>query len=61
MMQDAFKPNETLQQFFNFNENIWQKIQEFYYGESPLSEALTKINTEDLGKFYEAVAKIRPA
>lgn len=57
MTQDAFKPNETLQQFFNFNENIWQKIQEFYYGESPLSAALTKINTEDLGKFYEAVAK----
>ncbi|WP_037586326.1 class I poly(R)-hydroxyalkanoic acid synthase [Stenoxybacter acetivorans] len=57
MEQAQFKLNESVQQMLQYNDDIWQKIQEFYFGDNPVSDALAQLNAEDLSKFYEALAK----
>lgn len=57
MKQETFPAGFDIQQWFNLNEEIWQKIQEFYYGENPVSDALAKLNAADVAQFYEAVSR----
>ena len=56
MSQAQFKLNESVQQFLQYNDDTWKKLQDFYFGDNPVSEAVAKLNAEDLAKFYEALA-----
>ena len=44
-------------QFFSSHDDIWKKLQEFYYGQSPINEALAQLNKEDMSLFFEALSK----
>ncbi|MHA3117186.1 class I poly(R)-hydroxyalkanoic acid synthase [Acinetobacter sp. ANC 4635] len=57
MQQNILQFNQNVQNFFNVHENMWEKVQEFYYGKNPLNEALAKVNNEDMAVFFEALAK----
>lgn len=56
MAQAQLKLNKSVQQFLQCNDEIWKKLQDFYFGDNPVSEAVAKLNTEDMVKFYEALA-----
>lgn len=56
MSQPQFKLNESVQQFLQYSDDVWKKLQEFYFGDNPVSQAVAKLNAEDLSKFYEALA-----
>ncbi|WP_197457591.1 class I poly(R)-hydroxyalkanoic acid synthase [Snodgrassella sp. CFCC 13594] len=56
MEPNQFKLNESVHQLMQYNDDIWQKLQDFYYGQNPVSEALAKLNAEDLRHFYDALA-----
>ncbi len=43
--------------FFDVHEEIWKKVQEFYYGDNPLNDALSKVNSEDMNLFFQALTK----
>lgn len=34
-----------------------KKVQEFYYGDNPLNDALSKVNSEDMNLFFQALTK----
>jgi polyhydroxyalkanoate synthase len=57
MEQNILQFNQNVQNFFNVHENMWEKVQEFYYGKNPLNEALAKVNNDDMAVFFEALAK----
>lgn len=56
MAQAQFKLNESVQQFLQYSDDTWKKMQSFYFGDNPVGEAVAKLNAEDLAKFYEALA-----
>ncbi len=57
MEQNVLQFNQNVQRFFDVNEEMWKKVQEFYYGDNPLNDALSKVNSEDMAIFFEALAK----
>ncbi|MHA3081592.1 class I poly(R)-hydroxyalkanoic acid synthase [Acinetobacter sp. ANC 5383] len=57
MEQNILQFNQNVQNFFNVHENMWEKVQEFYYGKNPLNEALAKVNNDDMAVFFDALAK----
>jgi len=40
MNPNSFQFKENILQFFSVHDDIWKKLQEFYYGQSPINEAL---------------------
>ena len=57
MKQNSFQFKENILQFFSSHDDIWKKLQEFYYGQSPINDALTQLNKEDMSMFFEALSK----
>ena len=57
MNQNSFQFKENILQFFSVHDDIWKKLQEFYYGQSPINEALAQLNKEDMSLFFEALSK----
>ena len=57
MQQNLFQFNQNVQRFFDVHEEIWKKVQEFYYGDNPLNDALSKVNSEDMNLFFQALTK----
>ena len=57
MQQNLFQFNQNVQHFFDVHEEIWKKVQEFYYGDNPLNDALSKVNSEDMNLFFQALTK----
>ena len=57
MNQNSFQFKENILQFFSSHDDIWKKLQEFYYGQSPINDALTQLNKEDMSMFFEALSK----
>lgn len=60
MNPNSFQFKENILQFFSVHDDIWKKLQEFYYGQSPINEALAQLNKEDMSLFFEALSK-KPA
>lgn len=56
MSQPQFKLQESVQHFLQYSDETWKKLQDFYFGDNPVSEAVAKLNAEDLSRFYEALA-----
>ncbi|MGB4882160.1 MAG: class I poly(R)-hydroxyalkanoic acid synthase [Neisseria sp.] len=54
---DQFSANENMRQFFSSNDQLMKKVQEFYFGDNPVSTALAKINKEDMKIFFDALAQ----
>ena len=57
MNPNSFQFKENILQFFSVHDDIWKKLQEFYYGQSPINEALAQLNKEDMSLFFEALSK----
>lgn len=57
MNPNSFQFKENILQFFSVHNDIWKKLQEFYYGQSPINEALAQLNKEDMSLFFEALSK----
>ena len=57
MNQNSFQFKENILQFFSSHDDIWKKLQEFYYGQSPINDALAQLNKEDMSLFFEALSK----
>lgn len=57
MNQTSFQFKENILQFFSVHDEIWKKLQEFYYGQAPIKDALAQLNQEDMALFFEAVSK----
>ena len=57
MNQNSFQFKENILQFFSSHDDIWKKLQEFYYGQSPINDALAQLNKEDMSMFFEALSK----
>ena len=57
MNPNSFQYKENILQFFSVHDDIWKKLQEFYYGQSPINEALAQLNKEDMSLFFEALSK----
>lgn len=60
MNPNSFQFKENILQFFSVHDDISKKLQEFYYGQSPINEALAQLNKEDMSLFFEALSK-KPA
>ncbi|WP_107851717.1 class I poly(R)-hydroxyalkanoic acid synthase [Oceanimonas marisflavi] len=56
MEQNTFQGGDPIRQFFHWNENVWADIQRSRLGDNPVTEALSRVNAEDLKTFYDAVA-----
>lgn len=56
MEQSELQHAETMQKFFEYNEEVWKKVQELYFGENPISKAIAKVNTSDLAEFYSVLS-----
>ena len=54
---NSFQFKENILQFFSVHDDIWKKLQEFYYGQSPINEAVAQLNKEDMSLFFEALSK----
>lgn len=57
MNQTSFQFKENILQFFSVHDDIWKKLQEFYYGQAPIKDALAQLNKEDMSLFFEAMSK----
>lgn len=57
MNPNSFQFKENILQFFSVHDDIWKKLQEFYYGQSPINEALAQLNKEDMSLFFEALSR----
>lgn len=57
MNQNSFQFKENILHFFSSHDDIWKKLQEFYYGQSPINDALAQLNKEDMSMFFEALSK----
>ena len=57
MNPNSFQFKENILQFFSVHDDIRKKLQEFYYGQSPINEALAQLNKEDMSLFFEALSK----
>ena len=57
MNPNSFQFKENILQFFSVHDDIWKKLQEFYYGQSPINEALAQLNKEDMSLFFEVLSK----
>ena len=57
MNPNSFQFKENILQFFSVHDDIWKKLQEFYYGQSTINEALAQLNKEDMSLFFEALSK----
>lgn len=56
MQQNTFNSQDPIGQFFNWNETMWSEMQKAKWGESPVSQALSQVNSDDLQFFYKAVS-----
>ena len=56
MQQNMFESGDPIRQFFQWNETVWSDLQKASLGDNPVTEALSRVNAEDLKTFYEVVA-----
>lgn len=56
MQQNSFNTQDPIGQFFNWNETMWSEMQKAKWGENPVSQALSQVNSDDLQVFYKAVS-----
>lgn len=49
--------DDTLQKYLDMQEEFWKKIQDFYFDNNPLSDALAKSAQADMKYFIEAIEK----
>ncbi|MGO5000165.1 class I poly(R)-hydroxyalkanoic acid synthase [Oceanisphaera sp. W20_SRM_FM3] len=56
MQQNTFNSQDPIGQFFNWNETMWSEMQKAKWGENPVSQALSQVNSDDLQLFYKAVS-----
>ena len=56
MQQNTFSNQDPIGQFFNWNETMWTEMQKAKWGDNPVSDALSQVNSDDLQLFYKAVS-----
>ncbi|MDV2858400.1 class I poly(R)-hydroxyalkanoic acid synthase [Oceanimonas smirnovii] len=56
MQQNIFEGSDPVRQFFAWNETVWSDIQKSSLGDNLVTQALSRVNAEDLKVFYDVVA-----
>lgn len=56
MLQSTFNNQDPIGQFFNWNETMWSEMQKAKWGDDPVSDALSQVNSDDLQLFYKAIS-----
>ncbi|AEY02003.1 polyhydroxyalkanoic acid synthase [Oceanimonas sp. GK1] len=53
---NIFEGGDPIRQFFQWNETVWSDLQKASLGDNPVTQALSRVNAEDLNTFYEVVS-----